>query len=71
MNKDVYDIGTMLYHPYRKMVGWIINVTTIRIDEQDRTTYTIEWADGEHNGEHNGSFYLADWHKAYNNLANE
>ena len=67
MNKDVYEVGTMLYHPYQKKVGWIIEVFTITVGDVKRISYIVEWADGERYS----SFYPGDWYKAFHQLANE
>jgi len=64
---DVYEIGTMLYHPYRNMLGWVVELNKRFLDNGYKISYTVEWADGKRNS----TFYLTDWYKAFHQLANE
>ena len=63
---DFYEIGTMVYDPYRKMLGWVVKTKASTFNEGYKISYTVEWADGERNS----TYYLTDWYKAFHQLAN-
>ena len=46
MNKYVVEVGTMLYHPHRKSLGWIVGERQLgkTLASNGYTMYRVEWA---------------------------
>ena len=46
MNKYVVEVGTMLYHPTRKSLGWIVGERQLgkTLASNGYTMYRVEWA---------------------------
>jgi hypothetical protein len=50
MNKDIYEVGTMLYNPKTKLVGWIIEKNVDLSGTKLLDSYwNVEWSNGHMN----------------------
>ena len=46
MKKMVVEPGTMLYHPFRNSIGWVLEIQTIKTMIGEYANYRVEWAGG-------------------------
>ena len=46
MESDKILPGTMLYHPHRNSLGWVVEVQTIKTMIGTYENYRVEWVNG-------------------------